>query len=539
MKGGKRSYVYPGMLALLLLLAACAQIVNPAGGPKDRIAPQPVKYIPDSAALNFKAKDIAIIFNEYIQLQDANTQLVISPPLKYAPDLKVKGRTLNIHFNDTLRDNTTYTLSFGSSIRDITEGNTLDNFQYVFSTGPYIDSLTLAGRVLRAVDGKPDKNVLVMLYSTEDDSVPYKALPSYFSKTGNDGRYRIHNIRPGKYQAFALRDANNDYLYNLPEEAIGFHGSPVTIAKKKDTLDIALFQEVQERIKVKKKYAPQYGRIVLVFTGPAQDLQLQSIGTELKNPLMEFSSKRDTVTYWFAGVEQENLAVKVISNGQLVDTAEVKLISKENALKPRRGDKLALVPRTNVSSALPFDLKQDIDIELTNPVIKYDLAKIILTKGKDTLKFKTAFIDSVHRKLSISYPFAADSSYRLSLKSGAFEDIFGLASDTLNVSFRVQPEKFYGNLKMTVTQPAGSYVMQLVNEKDAVVRETLVKGNVTLDYQYLKPGSYRLKRVYDTNSNGKWDTGNYLKKIQPEKVAFYPEAIVIRSNWDLELDWKK
>lgn len=533
----KRSYLlFFLMAAVIVLIASCAQIVNPTGGPKDRIPPRALKYVPDSAARNFQSKEIAIFFDEYIQLKDANSQLVISPPVKVMPELRVKGRALYIRFNDTLRSNTTYSLNFGSSIHDITEDNALDNFQYVFSTGPSIDSLSLSGKIVQAFDRKTEKGILVMLYDDLSDSVPYKKLPAYFSKTRPDGSYTINNIHPGAYKAFALKDANSNYTYDQGE-LVGFSSQPVTIGSMKDTLSMAVFMEKNSKIILKKKLTQHYGKMIFVFSGPVDSLQLKPLDQTFPQQRTEYSAQRDTVVYWYSGSEPGQVSMLVKNNNAVLDTAEM-ILPKKNDTKRQRGAKLELAMRASVSKAELLDVKKSITIELTNPVVSYDLSKIALTKGKDTLKFKLTYIDSVHRKLLLDHPFAADSSYRLVFLKGAFTDMFGLTTDTMNIPFRVQPMKFYGTAKMKADLPAGNYIIQLLTEKDVVVREEPVKGSTTLNYELLRPGNYKIKLIYDENGNGKWDTGDYLKKIQPEKVSFYPGTINIRSNWDLDLEWK-
>ena len=226
-----------------LLASQCAQIVTPGGGPIDISPPRVVKYIPDSAAKNFDAKRITIVFNEFIDLNDLQKQLVVSPPMNIFPEVTSKGKILSIILKDSLRKNTTYCLNFGSAIRDVKESNAIASFQYIFSTGDHIDTLSLKGTVKNIADQKTEKGILVMLYDgSVSDSAPYKKMPSYFAKTKEDGTYKIYNIRPGTYKAFTLKDANSDYLYNLPGESISFSDSLIKISKNVSlNLFIALF----------------------------------------------------------------------------------------------------------------------------------------------------------------------------------------------------------------------------------------------------------------------------------------------------------
>lgn len=519
-----------------VLAASCAQIVPPSGGAKDFTPPQAIKYLPDSAALNFKGNEIVILFNEYIQLRDPQSQVVVSPPLPSAPTVRVKNKALNITLEDTLQDNTTYSINFGSSIRDITEGNPLNNFQYVFSTGSFIDSLSVVGRITDAFTQRAPKDVLVLLYENLSDSIPYKRMPSYFGKTDERGMFRINNMRPGTYKAFALKDANLNYLYDQPGEKIGFMKEPLVVSKKNDTLNMTLFQEESTKTSINKTSSLQYGKLLLVLNKSAERLELQPLGIEMKAPpIIEYSDKRDSIFFWYRDIDNDAISIRIVHNGEVLDTARYSLI-KKSMLSGK--NKFELEMRTNVSKAMPLDLEENIQIVFNHPIAQNDLSRIILTKGSDTLKYEAGFTDPVHRKFRISYPFESDSTYSLTLQKGAFEDMFGLTSDTMNIPFKVQAKKFYGAANIKISLPGeGSYILQLLNEKEDILEETIVNSSSMLKYPLLKPGNYRLRLIQDTNANNKWDTGNYMEKRQPEEVRYFPGTINIRSNWDLDLEW--
>jgi len=223
----------PAYLLLLLFVASCAQVVAPGGGPKDKTPPRILKYTPDSAQLNFNSNKVVMEFNEYVQLKDLNNQLIISPPLEKTPDIKIKNKTLTIDLSgQKLKPNTTYSISFGNALQDLNEGNAIPDFKYIFSTGSYIDSLTVNGKVRTAFDHKTDKNILVMLYSEFGDSIVYKQQPDYFAKTNADGIFKISNVRPGTYKIFALKDEDNNYKYG-GTESIGFVEGTINAADKK------------------------------------------------------------------------------------------------------------------------------------------------------------------------------------------------------------------------------------------------------------------------------------------------------------------
>jgi hypothetical protein len=194
-----------------------------AGGPKDEDPPKIVNSAPKMYAINFKDKEIKIDFDEYIQLKDVNQQLNVSPPFKKKPKVWLKNKTLIIQYSDTLKDNTTYTLNFGNSVSDLNEGNIYNNLEFVFSTGNYIDSLGVRGKIVNAFDLKPEKeSLLAMLYSDLSDSAPLKETPIFTSRADKDGYYSINNVKPGTYRLYALKDRNFNYKYDPGTETIAF-----------------------------------------------------------------------------------------------------------------------------------------------------------------------------------------------------------------------------------------------------------------------------------------------------------------------------
>ena len=535
---------------------SCAQIVNPSGGPKDTKPPRAVKYIPDSAARNFSSKNIAIVFDEYIQLADLQKQLIISPPLKNQPDIKVKGRTLFIELKDTLKKNTTYTFNFGNSIRDYTEGNAKEDFQYIFSTGDFIDSLKLSGNVKNAFDNKPEKGIVVMLYETlatptsvvlSNDSFPYKKLPSYFAKTKDDGSYKINNIKAGTYKAFVLKDINSNFLYDSPEELIGFSDTLIKISKK-TSLNFILFQEIPAKQKLKKAIMAEHGHLIFSFIKPTSDsLKLNFLSKEPKeNVIYEFSKERDTLHYWFADDLQDTMKIILTEGKKFRDTVRLRPIALEQAKTSKRGEKWQLKVKTNVNKDKLFDINKNISVSFNHPVgDNWHTEKIIFTTstGKqpqcvDTTKEISKIL--FFHNWDLTCHLYNDSSYKLFVPPSTFTDIFGLTNDTIKIDFKTQEEKFCGTLKLNLKIPKikSQYILQLLDEKENIVKEDFISGAQTLNYTFLSPGSYKLKIIYDKNSDGKWTTGNYLQKRQPEKIIYYSKPITIRSNWDLELEWK-
>ena len=536
-KYGHSFFLFP----FIFLLVSCAQIVTPGGGPKDLAPPRVEKYIPDSAATNFSAKNISIVFDEFIQLTDLQKELTISPPMNIQPEIKVKGKMLLIEMKDTLRKNTTYTLNFGSAIRDFTENNARKDFQYIFSTGNFIDTLKLSGTVKNAFDQKTDKGILVMLYESSEDSVPMKKRPSYFAKTNADGTYKISNIRPGKYKAFALKETNADYRYDSPDESIAFSDTLVKISRNVK-LDMLLFREEAKEQKLLKNSTKGYGNMTLVYAKPVGSVTFKALNkaTPCETFITEYSSKRDTLSLWFPKFGKDSLCFQVAADENTVDTIRIFTgqFQKETG---GRGDVFRLIAGTNVNPASKFDLNKNIILKFNHPISVSQSRPENVCISSNGRRIDYSNRDSVRvdpRNFRFQFPLAADSTYILNVPASSFTDVFDMSNDTVKLKFQTQEEKFYGTLKLNLKMKYRiAYVLEFINEK-GVMFEPVSTDKSIFSYTFLPPGNYTLRITYDKNGDGRWTPGNYKLHKQPEKVIYYPNPIVIRSNWDSELEWQ-
>jgi uncharacterized protein (DUF2141 family) len=549
----------------VLFLGACANIVTPSGGKKDILPPIPLKASPPSHSINFNKKSIKIDFNEFVKITDAANQIVVSPFMKKAPELKLRGKSVIVDFTDTLKPNTTYTVSFGNAISDITENNVLSNYRYVFSTGNGIDSLMLKGSVKNAFTLKPESDLLVMLYNHTEDSVPCKETPLYISKTNESGNYSITNVRSGKYKIFALRDMNSNYLFDQPNEKIAFIDSLVlpkpvdtakvdttkkdsTLKKRSDTpIDLYLFEEIPSTQRLLKTYPAQYGKLVFIFRKPVQNISFIPQMRYSKNitacwNIQEINSTKDTVILWIKNPDIDSLTLQISDNNIILDTAKITLLKKD-AAKNRRGKDNSnrnIQLKINASGHSAFDFYKPLTIESSTPLVLVEFNKIVLKENKDTVKPTFFFTDSIKRIIHMEYKWKEGTAYSLFIPPGTLRDIFGLSNDTTKIDFKTSALKDYGNIKMKLKSGTINckLILQLVTENDVTVQEKYSTANETVKLDNVLPGNYKIKVICDVNSNKKWDTGNYFKKILPEKIYYYPSAIQIRANWDLDLDWE-
>ena len=563
----KKQFIFVGIfIAMLAIITSCANIGMPTGGPKDVAPPKVLKSIPKNYSTQFKGKEIEITFDEFVKFRDLNSQLLISPPLKNTPDIKIKGKNIVIKINDTLRENTTYTMFFGDAIVDLNEENILASYEFVFSTGTVLDSLTMTGRVLNAFTQKPEKDIYVMLYDKYDDSVPIKEKPYYLAKTKEDGEFVMNNLRDMSYKVFALKDANNNLKFDQPNEKIAFIDSLVTARMKpvllkkdslhKDTLkldslnraivhdknlyikDLNLFEEVDSVQRVTKADYLHKGQLIFTFRFPVKDLEIiPQFEAKKEWKLEEMNATRDTLFYWLLDPSMDSCKFIIKDNNKTLDTVNLKHRQKVTT-KKKSTVAPGVILSTNISGM--FDFNNYIVLTAPNPIESINPKNILLIEDKDSLHPKISFTDSLHRRIMLNHKLKQGINYKLYVPDSIIKDVFGMYNDSLGIPFRVNNVEDIGNfiINITLDSTSAPYIVQLLSEKEDIIEQHVITKGTTIKYQYLKPGSYLLKAIYDQNNNGKWDTGKYIKHQQPEKVIYFPDKITIRANWDVEEKWK-
>jgi len=514
-----------------LVLVNCARTSRPDGGPKDENAPLMVTATPPYENTSFKGNKIKLSFNEFIKLKDLNKQLVISPPMKYPPIITPQGfasKYLEIEILDTLSKNTTYIFNFGNAIEDNNESNALERFKYVFSTGSYIDSLSSKGEVKEVLLNTPNKNFNVLLYrmdSTFSDSIVYKKKPSYVTKTTDSINFDFSNIKKGNYLLVALKEDVNDYLFDPKTDQIGFYSD--TIQMPKDSLlekKIMVFKETQPfkfgRAKELKK-----GQLIFPFIGKQENLKVtlvSDVPSGFKS-IAKFEKEKDTLNYWFTPFETDSLNF-IVSNATLRDTVTVKLRKKEL-------DSLSITPNTR--GLIQF--RDTFFLKTNNPLFKIDPTKITIV-NMDTLAidFKS-ILDEKENKVALVFDKKPVQQYTISILPEALSDIYDFKNDSLKYQVRTKEIEDYGRITLKVENPASkSYIIELLDSKLKLVQRDFTQTTTTIVYDLLEPKTYTIRAIEDTNNNNVWDTGNYLKRLLPEKIIYFKEEdLSLRPNYYL------
>jgi len=565
---------------IALITVSCATVVPPNGGEIDTTPPVPVSMKPENHSKNFDKTKVVIEFDEFVVLDKLTQQMVVSPEMPEKPEVSIRGKKVIIMLPDSLEENTTYTIFFGNAIVNFKESLPISNFEYVFSTGDEVDSMMIEGMAINSFDHKPMKGSFVMLYKENEDSVPYKKRPYYLSKVDAKGYFRLNNLSAGQYKLFALQDMNSNYLFDQPTEEIAFLDSLVepypdphsyslipqdstdTAAveiPQHDPLELYYFTEaVKEQFIISSKLLKS-NKFEVIFAKPVESLEMKPLDLK-KDTIWHFDKigvNGDTLTSWLMGVRQDTLVIEVSDNNVVLDTLRFILHKRKKKApeslfnrkkkkdKEKEKPKPVKIPKVeyanNARGGFPFFA--DISFTFKTPIIKWDPSKIKILRQRDTivdtLNARPYFTDSVYQMhLVIPTKFKEYKKYGVFIPDSTFFDIYGHTQDTISNMFVTTEMREYGSLALTVNYPENMpLIVQLLNEKDAVVFQTVITKSGKIDYPYLKPGKYRLKAIEDENGNGKWDTGDYMQKRQPEKVFFIKKLIGIRANWDVSQEW--
>ncbi len=269
--------------------------MNPTGGPRDSIPPKLISTNPVTGATNFKGNRITLIFNEYIQLQELQQNLIVSPTPVNNPYIDYKLKNVTIKLRDTLEPNTTYTINLGNAIRDINENNIIRDFRYVFSTGATLDSLDLSGKVEIAETGKTDSTLIVLLYKNLADSAVIKQKPKYIARLNNTGVFTFSNLAPGAYKIYALKDADGSRNYNSKTEIFAFADTTIIVSNSTKPVNLFAYAELTEKPKGTAAAAEKKLRYTIKIVGEKQSI-INDLTIEFNNRLKNFDKQKIFLT---------------------------------------------------------------------------------------------------------------------------------------------------------------------------------------------------------------------------------------------------
>ncbi|CAC9973452.1 Ig-like domain-containing protein [Flavobacterium panici] len=518
---------------LVLLMMSCAKRGSITGGLKDTLAPVLVSSTPKNFSTDFKGNEITLVFDEYVKLKNLNKQLVISPPMKNEPLIYPTGvsKFLNIKIKDTLQPNTTYSFNFGQSITDNNEGNAINQFKYVFSTGPYIDSLKLRGSIKDSYEKKVDNFVSVMLYEANDkykDSVIYKDFPRYVTNTLDSLRtFEFENLKAGKYLLVALKDKSSNNKYNPKDDKIGFIKHFITVPN--DTVfDLELFKETLP-LKAVKPIQASGNRLLLPYEGK-QNFKINKPTIVLKNndqvleTIVTQFPKKDSLQVWYKPLKADSLSLEVSR-----DTYKKRFTFR---VKDQKKDTMNIKAVQNGI----INFRERFTLETETPLVKFDKTKIKLVNKDSTAVDFTTEYDEFNQKLYVDFKKEPQEKYNFTFFPGALTDFYEKTNDTLSYKLSTKEAADYGNLVLNLKNVKRfPIIVEITNKKgDEVLASEYSEGNTKIEFNLLVPTQFTVRIIYDDNKNKMYDAGSFLDKRYAEEVFYYQQEVDVRSNWDVD-----
>lgn len=533
-----------GLVISVLIVYSCARIVTPNGGPRDYTPPKVKKSFPENNSTNFSKKEIRIDFDEYIVLENVSQKLIVSPPLRHKPNVVSRLKSLYIKDLDSLQENTTYIFDLGDAVRDFNENNPIPHFVFAFSTGKDIDTMTYYGRLLNSYTLKAEKGKYVALYSSDNKDIQTSTLPDYITRCDSMGRFRFYNIKEGDYSLLAYDDHNNNLIYDLATEGIGFSTGVVSV-KGNDTLfrgDTVFFNEARDTVlKLDEVKFSAEKEITLALSMPISD-----------SFLIEFLSP----------VLQEN---EYIVNKQNTDTSanvNIYILSKENAdtvkfiVQDKNGfkEKKELTyqrkkARKDERKTFAFTLEQNkipyydtIALNCPFPLKQDFVLPAVLVKDSDTVAIHFTQDRSNAKRLVSDYALQENSRYTLVVDSSLAVNGRGETNDSLVAPFSTDSRDDYSRFILALTDSINKdkqYILTLFDSKNNKVGKDIVclANKEKIVFEHLQEGEYKLRLISDDNHNGQWDRGDFVLHKQAEKIQYYPQTINIRRGWEREEEW--
>lgn len=532
-----RQFLFCCLLILPILLQNCAQVAQPPGGKKDTLAPKLVSSIPKQRALNYAGQTIVLEYDEYVQAENIQQKISITPQDSNTFTVRQLPNGLRLNFDKPFQKNTTYTINFSDGIKDVTERNVTTDNKIVFSTGPTIDSLYVSGTVVDDESRQPILNFVVGLFG-ENDTLPInRKRPAYFARTDSSGTYRIENVKAGRYKVYGFDDKDLNLVNNTAGERVAFRDSVVNMTRNYTDVNLVAFRGSDK---------PRVSR---------RERTDETLGLELSSGIadyrLKFAKRGDTLVSFLESPKMirlfrpanraaaDTINMTIAAQDSVGNVTELKERVYFSPLKTRTKDRKALNVVVTPAPSEPIDNNLDLTLVFNKPVFKYDINLIAI--GPDTTKplplapSELTWSNNFSR-LVIKKPTNVRDSLYLRLAKGSFISVQGDTLARYLAKYTIADEDSYGLIAGRVNRPDKNFVVELLNEKGAVVRSAY--GTPNYSFARLQPGRYRVRLIIDANANRRRDIGNVQKGLQPETIIYHPGAeeggfIPLKQNFEL------
>jgi hypothetical protein len=537
-------------VTFIFFLAACASQSMPTGGLKDITPPTLISSYPNDQSTNFNGDMVILEFDEDITTVKLQEELQISPFIEGTYKSTVKKNILTLKFDKPFAENTTYTFSFGKGVVDFNEKNVPKNIKLAFSTGNKIDSLLITGTISSLMKGTTLENAMVGLYAYNDieaDSFDItNRRPLYFSLTDSVGRYAIENIKSGKYKVYALAEPKDkrDYVYNKNTELIGFYEEPLQIGTSYSGVDFKVIR--YDILPFRLSAARQRGQYFEIkFNKNIADytIKYQDEGKKVDYDTLFYPVIQDEyINFYNRNMNTEDSISAIMSFtdsiGNTIDTTLTVEFGKVRKLRES-----AFTIREEPPSATPIIPAKELDLKLffNKPVLVMQYDSIIIGFKGDSTGSRTTASDWEFNKNKTELSFIKkielstdkDEGFQLQIRSNTFVSIENdTLKDAKNLVYFKGDESSYGIISGQVLGKYDNFIIEVIDDKGKV--EQTIQNTREYRFENLSTGKKTMRIRIDENGNGKWDNGDFEKRILPEPVMHLGKELELKANWEFE-----
>ncbi len=511
-------YIVLGLIGL-----SCAVIGRPEGGDDDKTAPAVLSEgSTPNAQTRFSDRRIELAFDEWVTVSNTTKEIFVSPPLSYPLQVTERGKKVIVEFNEKeeLKENTTYQINFGKSIKDLTAGNALEDYTFLFSTGDQIDELSMSGKVIDFESQEGIADIIVLLHDNLSDTAFTTIRPTYLTRTDSDGVFELKNLRADTFQLYALKDENVSYTYDMQEEQIGYLDTMLILSEVLNPLSgltLELFDEEDTPQFVEARQR-EGGLIKVVYQPQPKDLKVEL----LSDSYVSYQELiNDTIYFWHTAVDEDSLQLE-LSYDEVLEVEYVKKAKKS----------IKELPLDCKATALTIAATDTIRLPWTKPLAQVDTSK--LTLSDTSQNYKISAYGTEAKTLWLLSELNSASEYMIKLDSAAVTDWYGQENrDSLRVRLTTTDPSTFGSIKLTLSKSDSiSYLLALMKNGEIVEERTVIEAGEIL-FKNMPAGTYSIDMIQDSNGDGRWTSGNLKEKRKPElKEQVTLEAL--KAGWDIE-----
>ena len=540
-----------------IVIVSCGTPSAPTGGLRDERPPMLLSTIPQANSLNYGGTEIQLEFDEWVNLNNITKELIITPRINSKFEAKYKKNKVYIKLEQPLDSNTTYTFNFRNGIKDLTEGNVPENLKLTFSTGSYLDSLTIFGTASNLYTNKTTRDISISLYAVNDTMNVFDDPPLYLTKTNEEGEFLLENLKQGDYLLYAFQDNNKNLSLQTSSEAYAFYADTIKLDSIYKPIHLSLFNLNMDTLKLQNARASgpyfvlKYNKHITQYNVETIDTTkviYSSVAEEGKG--IQFYNTLDNIT------DSIQVITKAIDsvNYARVDTLFIKFQETK-----REKDKYSF--QVTTQDLQPNNPILDVDIKFNKPSNFLTTDSIFLYIDSLTIrpidsidyswnhnKTQLDLIDTFSSELLQPKPLIINDTSanpkmtaprpQLYLGKGAFHSVENDSTKQSTSILKISNIKDAGIIKVNTNTNYHNYKLQLLDKNNKTVVELPSNQSHSYSFKNLKAGDYKIRALVDLNNNGLWDLGNIYLLSPAEPAFFYKSAegnelITLRANWEL------